>query len=121
MAGWLRPGGDLVLVHHRRRHTRHWGGYARGGAEQLHRLFTTLLAMPLVVEVKTADYIITVVRAGTPVYPRWRRMLEDLRFLPPTIYPLTRFTVRTWVRRYPTLLSLVRRVRHASRTRLRLR
>jgi hypothetical protein len=112
IARWLVPGGDLMLVHSRRRRTRTWSDvYGEGGTERLHRLFTQVLALPVIAEVCMADYTIAVVRAHPPVYPLVRRWYEYANLTALTGYPILRLYLRDWVRQQPRLLTLVRTAR----------
>ncbi len=111
IATWLNPGGDLVLVHTWREHTRTWDDiYGEGGAERLHRLFTHVVGLPVVNEHATDDYEILVVRSGPPVVPAWFRRAEQVRLGLLAALPTARTVARNRVRASPLAQRLLAQV-----------
>lgn len=111
IARWLAPGGHLVLVHTWREYTRAWDHvYGEGGAERLHRLFTHVLGMPVVAEEGNDDYVVTVVRAASPVFPLWRRCAEFGRLTMLALIPTAGAVAASRLRAQPRLQRLLRTV-----------
>jgi SAM-dependent methyltransferase len=111
IAGWLKPGGDLVLVHTWRETTREWGDiYGEGGAERLHRLFTGVVGLPVVAERGTDDYQILVVRSAPTAIPHWRRRAEAIRLGALAVFPTARMLVRNRLWHQPRVRRLMARV-----------
>lgn len=115
IASWLKPDGDLVLVHTWRIYTRDWDDiYGDGGAERLHQMFSHVLGMPMVVETATSDYQIKVLRATAPVYPAWRLRAETVRISLGTAQDRAYLTTRRKLGKYPGMrraAALSRRLR----------
>lgn len=102
LAGWLVPGGDLVLVHTWRTYTQTWEDiHGETGAEGLHRLFTRVLGMPVVGYDATDDYEVLVVRAEPTVVPAWRRKLALRRLLIESAACRAMLVARRYVRGLP--------------------
>ncbi|MER3436600.1 MAG: hypothetical protein C4346_02690 [Chloroflexota bacterium] len=111
IASWLKPGGDLVLVHTWQEYTRTWDDiFGEGGAERLHRLFTHVVGLPVIDEHATDDYEILVVRSAPPVVPSWLRLVERVRLGLLAALPTARRVARNRMRASPLAQRLLSRI-----------
>lgn len=111
IASWLKPGGDLVLVHTWQHSTREWDDiYGEGGAESLHRLFTHVIGLPVIMEESTGDYAITIARAAPPETSPWLRQGERIRLGVLAVVPTARMIVRKRLLRRPSVQRTLARL-----------